>query len=129
VKSGEARRRWEVDVDAIHKTLAYAAVVLVVGGIAWTIVLALRTRQAGPLFVRFQAATVTVLVVAAAIGAVNLVTGAHLGDGLHLLYGAAAIIAIPIARSFGKGRPRASAVMLLAFVALGGILYRLFATG
>ena len=102
---------------------------LVVAGIAWEIVLVVRGRAAGRLFARYLAATVAVVVVAAAVGAIDLVTGAHPADGLHLLYGAAAVSAIPLARSFARGRPRESAIMLVGLVALGGIVYRLFATG
>lgn len=71
------------------------------------------------------------LVVTAASGLILLATGARPVDGLHLLYAVVAISLIPLARSFlGRASDRAArALLLAAFVVLGGVVYRLFTTG
>ena len=64
-------------------------------------------------------------------GLVMLAAGSRPADGLHLFYAVIAIALVPLARSFlGRATARASAALLLvAFVALGGVIYRLFTTG
>jgi len=81
--------------------------------------------------VRFQAAVVSLLVVAAASGLIILAGGARPADGLHLLYALVAIALVPLARSFlGRASSRRSNLLLLvALVVLGAVVYRLFATG
>lgn len=129
-------------MDGIHRLLAYAGVGITVAGIGWSLLLLLTGRAGGlrPLppqpsaslpFERFQAAVVSVLVVAAASGLVLLATGAQPAEGLHLLYAIVAIALIPLARSFsGRANGQAPrALLLAAFVVLAGVMYRLFATG
>ncbi len=118
-------------MDSIHLYIAYAAVVGIAAGIGWTVVLAVSGRRGGPLFERFQAAVVSAIIVGAASGLLMLLSGARPADGLHLLYAVIAIALIPLARSFlGRASGRgAAALLLIAFVVLGGVLYRLFATG
>ena len=118
-------------LNALHLVLAYAAVVGVVVGIAWAAVLVITQRPGSPAFERFQAAVVAVVIVGAASGLVRLASGARPADGLHLLYAAIAIGLIPLARSFmGRASGRGPAVFLLvAFVVLGAVLFRLFTTG
>lgn len=118
-------------MDTIHRVLAWTAVAGVVAGIAWSAVLAVSGRSGGPAFERFQAAVVSLLVVAAASGLLLLVLGARPAEGLHLLYAVIAVGLIPLARSFlGKasGR-RATGLLVVTFVVLGGLLFRLFTTG
>jgi len=81
--------------------------------------------------VRFQAAVVSLLVVAAASGLVVLAGGARPVDGMHVLYALVAVALVPLARSFlTRANDRGTNLLLLvAFVVLGGVLYRLFATG
>jgi len=56
--------------------------------------------------------------------------GGRPADGLHLPYGAVAILLIPFARSFLRGVTRRDTVIpRVAVLALGGVIYRLFATG
>ena len=88
-------------------------------------------RAGGEAFVRFQAGVVSLLVVAAASGLVLLAGGARPTDGLHLLYALLAIALVPLARSFltRANHRGANVLLLVAFVVLGGVLYRLFATG
>lgn len=118
-------------MDAVHLALAYLSVAGVVAGVGWSAVLASTGRAGGPLDDRFQAAIVSVLVVGAASGLIMLALGARPSDGLHLLYAAVAVAVIPLARSFfgrADGR-RASGLLVVAFVVLGGLLFRLFTTG
>ncbi|MBF6606311.1 MAG: hypothetical protein IVW53_12085 [Chloroflexi bacterium] len=118
-------------MDGIHRLLAFAIVALTVIGIGWSMFSVVTRRPGGPAFERFQAAMVSALVVGAASGLVLLATGARPADGLHLLYAVVAIALIPLARSFvgRESAHRAAALLLVAFVALGAVIYRLFATG
>ncbi|MBI2763676.1 MAG: hypothetical protein HYX54_08025 [Chloroflexi bacterium] len=100
-------------------------------GIAWSLALVRSGRGGGEAFVRFQAAVVSLLVVVAASGLVLLTLGARPSEGLHLLYALLAIGLVPLARSFlTRTSHRGTDVLLLiAFVVLGGVLFRLFTTG
>jgi hypothetical protein len=118
-------------LEAIHRLLAYAVVGMTAAAIGWAVLLVLSKRAGGPAFERFQAAVVSLLIVGAASGLVLLATGARPTDGLHVLYAIVAIGLIPLARSFlGRASERARGALLIgAFVVLGGVVYRLFATG
>ena len=118
-------------IDAIHRLIAYVAIPLIAAGIGWSVVLAVTDRPGGVAFERFQAGVVSLLIVGIASGVILLATGTRPADGLHLLYAGIAVVMVPLARSFtGRSRARGSAVLLLvAFVALGAVLYRLFTTG
>lgn len=117
-------------VEALHRILAYLAAGAVGLGIVWAVVLVARRRPAGRTFEAFQAAVVSVLVVGAAAGLILVATGVGPVEPLHLLYATIAIAAIPVARSFaGRGGPRAQQLAIAAaFVVLGFMVYRLFAT-
>jgi hypothetical protein len=117
-------------MDTIHRLLAYAAAAGTGFGIAWSLVLLATARPAGPRFERFQAAAVSLFVVAAASGVLLLLAGFRPGEGLHLLYAAIALAVIPLARSFlGQTSARgAVALLLVAFGVLGAMTYRLFTT-
>lgn len=119
------------NLDGIHLLLAYAIVAINVAGVGWWLLLVFTGRASGPASERSQAAVVSILVVGAASGFVLLATGARPAEGLHLLYATVAIALIPLARSFlGRANGRAAAaLMLAAFVVLGGLVYRLFTTG
>jgi len=118
-------------LDGIHRLLAYAVVALVGAGIVWSLLLVASARVGGPTFERFQAAVVALLVVGAASGVVLVATGMRPTEGLHLLYAAVAISLIPLARSFlGRWNSRSAAgLLLVAFIVLGAVVYRLFTTG
>lgn len=118
-------------MDAIHRFLAYAVVAAVIVGVASAAVLARAGRTGGPRFEQYQAAVVSFVIVGAASGLLLLVSGQRPTDGLHLLYAVIAIAIIPLARSFlGRRRDRGANVLLLvAFVVLGAVVYRLFTTG
>jgi hypothetical protein len=117
-------------IETLHGFLAYLAVGAVGLGAVWALILVARRRPVGRAFETFQAAVVSVFVVGAAAGLFLIATGVGPREPLHLLYGAIAIAAIPVARSFaGRGGPRAQPIAIVAaFVVLGFILYRLFAT-
>lgn len=118
-------------LDEIHRLLAYVAVVIIAAGIGWSLLLVFVGRAGGSAFERFQAAAVSVFLVGAVSGLILLVTGARPVEGLHLLYAIVAIALIPLARSFiGRASARAAGALLVAaFIVLGGIVYRLFTTG
>jgi hypothetical protein len=118
-------------MDALHRLLAYAAVAGVVIGIGWSTTLVITRRAGGPAFERLQAAVVAALIVGVASGLIMIAAGARPAEGLHLLYAVIALALIPLARSFlGRAGGRAPAALLLvAFVVLGAVLYRLFTTG
>jgi hypothetical protein len=117
-------------IETLHRLLAYLAVGAVGFGVVWALLLVARRRPAGRAFETFQAAVVSTLVVGAAAGLVLIVTGVGPREPVHLLYAAIAITAIPVARSFAsRGGPRAQLMAIVAaFVVLGFIVYRLFAT-
>ena len=118
-------------MDPIHRFLAYGAIASIAIGVGWSVLLTVSGRPGGPRFERFQAIVVAVLIVGTASGLLLLMSGARPAEGLHLLYSAMAIAIIPLARSFllrARGRG-VSAFLLVAFVVLGAIVYRLFTTG
>lgn len=118
-------------MDAIHRLLAYAVAGVAAVGIAWSLFLVPRCRQGAPSFERFQAAVESLIIVGAASGVLLLLTGARPAEGLHLLYAVIALTIIPLGRSFlGRTSDRRAAVLLLVvFIALGAVTYRLFTTG
>lgn len=118
-------------LGAIHRLLAYGAVAAAVVGIVWSILLVALGRPGGVRFEQAQAAVVSVFLVAAVSGGLLLLTGSRPGEDLHLVYTVVAIAIIPLARSFlGRTSPRRAAAMLVvAFVVLGAVTYRLFTTG
>jgi hypothetical protein len=117
-------------MQAIHQVLADVALVAVAIVLAWTVVLAATRRMPGRGYARAQASMIGIIVVAAIVGGASFLSGARPADGLHLLYGAVAILLIPFARSFLRGMARRDTLILLvAVLALGGVIYRLFATG
>lgn len=117
--------------DAIHRFLAHAIVAAVAGGVVWSAALARAGRAESPRFEQYQAAVVSLVIVGSASGLVLVASGSRPTDGLHLLYALIAVALIPLARSFlGRARGRAAgALLLVAFVVLGAVVYRLFTTG
>ena len=128
---GSHRQQGRTSLDLIHRLLAYGGAVATAGGIAWSLALVVSGRPAGSGFVRYQAAVVSVFIVGAASGALMMLGGSRPAEALHLLYAVIAVAIIPLARSF-LGRindKRAAALLLVAFVVLGAVTYRLFTTG
>ena len=126
----DERTEQEVEVDSAHRILAFVALAAVGLGMVWSLVLAATARAGGRAFDRFQAVVVATFLIAAAAGVARLASGMRPTDQLHLIYGAVAVVLIPVGRSFLVGRPRRdSLLMLLVFVSLGGVILRLFSTG
>jgi hypothetical protein len=125
-----AGRVEDADMEPIHRILGYVAIVAVAVGTAWSVVASRSEAMGGLRFARFQAFVVALFVVAALAGIVLLVTGGQPKEGLHLVYAGISIAMLPLARSFVPATDRrADIVALAAFVVLGFVLYRLFATG
>lgn len=117
-------------VEVAHRVLAYGTVAAVAVGFVWSLALAVRGRPGARVFDRYQFLIVGIGLVAAMAGAALLASGSRPRDDLHLLYAALAIGIIPLARSFLGGQDsRRPAFIVLAFVVLGGVLYRLLTTG
>lgn len=117
-------------MDDVHRILAYTVAAVVVLGTAWAAVLALLRRPGGRPFVRYQTVVIAVVVLAAVAGVVRFASNARPADNLHVMYGVVAVGIIPVARGFIAGRePRDSVLMLVAFVLLAGVVFRLFSTG
>ena len=118
-------------IDDLHLLLAFIAAGVVIGGVAWSAALAFTGRSGGAAYVSFQAAVVAILLVAAASGLVLLVIGHGPTEGLHFIYAAIAIAIIPLARSFfgGARERRQVSLLLLTFMILGVLVFRLFASG
>jgi len=117
-------------MQAIHQVLAIGALIAVAIVLTWTVILAVTKGTPGRGYDRAQASMVGIIALAAIVGAASFISGARPADGLHLVYGAVAVLLIPFARSFLRGGGRRDAlILLIAVAALGGVIYRLFATG
>ena len=117
-------------MELIHRILSYVAIVIVALGIGWSLGALRNPALGGRRLDRYQVLVVAVLVVAGVAGVGLLITGGHPGENLHLVYAAIAIGVIPLARSFAPAADRRAGIAALAaFVVLGFVLYRLFATG
>jgi hypothetical protein len=130
-------------VTEAHRLVAWLAIVATVALLAaatWSTVDGRRSRGARDHRFAVDRLVIVVegiLLVAAVLGAASALGGARPGDGLHLLYGPASLVSLPIGWALG-GRPdrggsrtrlRRDAWLLLAAVVLVGIEVRLFATG
>ncbi|HET6380088.1 MAG TPA: hypothetical protein VFH63_03515 [candidate division Zixibacteria bacterium] len=67
----------------------------------------------------------------AGIGLVVMVGGGAFGEGLHLLYGVALAVAVPLALTFASDAPQRARSWVLAVAALVSLVlvWRLYATG
>jgi len=98
--------------------------------LVWSLALAVKAESGGRLFNRLRVAVVVLVLVTSLTGGAQLATGRGPQDGLHVLYGGVAILLVPLARSFLNGAGRRDALLMVAaFLILGGVLFRLFATG
>lgn len=113
----------------IHLYLAWLVVALVVvlGLVAG--VGALRRSDAPPLYVGIRRFVLGLLGLQVLVGAVLLVIGHRPHDGLHLMYAALALAALPVAGALGRKSPRPALYEVGGAVVLLGIVFRLFGTG
>jgi predicted permease len=129
-------------VTAVHSLLGSAAIAMslaVVGAALWSVIAAMRSDGRSDHRFAVDRAVLAVLLVLAAAGLVGmalLMSGLHPADQLHLVYGPAAIISVPVAIWIGAraSSGRASRLRRDAWTAGGGIVLlglglRLFATG
>jgi hypothetical protein len=132
-----------MDISRAHQFLGYAAVVvtLVLLVVASWSALAARASS-GKVDHRFAVdrsiiGLVALLALDGLVGITLLVTGARPGDPLHLLYGPAAFVTVPVgywlARRGGvraaSGHGRRDVWVAVAAVVLLGLEYRSFVTG
>jgi hypothetical protein len=115
---------------SLHLALAVVAGVLaaLVGGLA----IVGRLRGAMPRFAidRTVLAAEAVIGLAAASGLVQLATGSGPHDGLHLIYAAVALLALPVGRAWrGLVRGPRTVPLVIAAAVLLGVLVRLAQTG
>lgn len=93
-------------MEVLNRVVAYVAVVMVGVGIAWSVALATRPAMDRGLFDRYGVVVIGLLVLAAAI------------------------VLIPLVRSTFSGTSRRPGWAIAAgYLALGGVLFRLFTTG
>jgi putative Mn2+ efflux pump MntP len=136
----EAYTRWSVAV--LHEFLGLASIagaLTVVGAAAWSVIAA--RRSAGRRDHRFavdRAVLAALLLIAAAglVGSAMFVSGSQPRETVHLLYGPAAFLCLPIAIAVGAraSAGRASRMRRDTWTAVGGLVLvglglRLLATG
>ncbi|HEV3230889.1 MAG TPA: hypothetical protein VG245_01410 [Candidatus Dormibacteraeota bacterium] len=74
-------------------------------------------------------AVAMVAIGAALVGLLLLATGHQPKDGLHLMYGAVAVLVVPAAAGYTRRRPALAGLhRLIAALILAGIMFRLYAT-
>jgi hypothetical protein len=128
------------DAHQLVALAALAATVVLVAIAAWSVVAG--RRSAGRRDHRFAVDRLVLVVfgllaVNAVLGAGLAATGSQPADGLHLLYGPAAILTLPVGWALGGGRRgdrpatrlRRDAWLLGAALVLVGLEARLFLTG
>jgi hypothetical protein len=128
-----------VNLHVIFAVVATAASLVVVATAIWSAIVGRRSagrRDHRSAVDRAVLAALGGVLAADLIGAVLLVTGSRPADPLHFVYGAAALIALPVAISVGargagagSSRVRRDAWTAGGGLVLLGIMLRLFATG
>jgi ABC-type arginine transport system permease subunit len=117
-------------MQAVHRTLAIAVLVMTAAFTAGAIGAAWR-QGSRPWLEWGRRALMTVIVLQVLAGLFLYGTGHRPAESLHLLYGAAALAAIPFGSYFAaEAPPRPRAVVLAAAGVLTlGIIFRSFVTG
>ncbi len=118
-------------MSELHRLVAEVALALGVLTTGWALLLLLLQREPTTLFFANVAWTVGLLGLTALLGLVSLVSGPGLHDDLHLVYGALAVAALPVAAIYPAGYPlrRRLATWTIAGVVLLILVLRLFQTG
>lgn len=117
-------------MQEVHRTLA---IVLLVMACAFTVgaLIAARLRGAGAWLEWFRRSLMSVIALQTVVGVLLYGSGRRPFESLHLIYGAAALLAVPFGSYFAAeapARPRA-AVLAGAGLLTVGILFRAFVTG
>lgn len=117
-------------MDSAHQLLAIVAGVAAGIGAAWALVELIARRSFGAAFLGIQTAVFAVLLLGAVTGLFLLLAGSRPADWMHLLYAGIAVAVIPVTRSLvlEVTERRRPVVLLVAFLALGGLILRLFGT-
>ena len=118
-------------VTQLHTWLAVAAIALVAAvavEAAWRAFRDLPPSQTTGLLANI---TLIAVLIASAGGLGILVGGGAPADSLHFVYGAIALVALPLATSLTRNRPprTAAVIVLVVAVALLVVIARLFQTG
>ena len=115
----------------VHRLVGLAAIAVAAVAAVWSAVLVLARRDAGRAYLTALGILVAIALVSALLGTPLLVAGPGPADALHLLYGAIAVVAIPIGIWLAVGRtPRRQSVILLVAVLVElGVTVRLLQTG
>jgi hypothetical protein len=118
-------------VSGVHLVVAEVALVLVALATAWSAVLLVGRRLPGRYFTVNLGWTVVAIACAALLGAGVLLTEGAPHDALHLLYGALALVALPLSAVLAARRPvgQRALVMTVGTVVLLILVLRLFQTG
>jgi hypothetical protein len=118
-------------MEEIHRLLAQVALVLALLSAGWAAVLMARATTGGRLFLVNLGWTAVTIAAGGIVGAFLVVTGPGPSDGLHLLYGALALVALPGAALAASGRParQRAIVLLVGSIVVVIIVVRLFQTG
>jgi hypothetical protein len=101
-------------VATAHQKLAVAIVLLALFGTLWSGYFAYKGR-ASPQLRTTGMVMVALLAAQAVLGIVLAAQGVRPQDGLHFVWGPAAIVALPVALGLGRGRaPRIEAIIATA---------------
>ena len=115
----------------LHRLVAEVALALGLLTTGWALSLLVLRREPGMLFFANVAWTIGAAALAALLGLVVLLGGPGLRDSLHLIYGALAVAALPVAAIYALGHPlrRRLLTWLGGGVVLLILVLRLFQTG
>jgi hypothetical protein len=118
-------------VGDLHALVGDGALAFGLAITAWAVLLLVLRRQPGVPFFIGVAATVFVVALSGLLGLVTLVIGPGPRDGLHILYGALAVAALPVAALYIVEFPlrRRLVAWPIAGAILLALIWRLFATG
>jgi hypothetical protein len=118
-------------LSEFHRLVAEIALALGLLTTGWALLLLLMRRKPGTLFFANVAWTVGAAALAALLGVVMLLGGSDVHDSLHLIYGALAVAALPVAAIYSVGQPlrRRLLTWLGGGIVLLILVLRLFQTG
>lgn len=114
-----------------HALVGQVAILLGLITAAWSVVLVITRRTPGTFYLGGVLWLFAAIALAAALGAVMVVSGRLPADGLHLVYGVLALGVLPGAALIASGRDarERSIVAAVSSIVLVILLARLFQTG